>query len=366
MIRAWLAAVLRGKSPTWAFAPDQDLTAIVRAAHDEGVVALIHERLQDAAHGLDVPAELRERIASAARTKAVQSLEREAQTRRILARLEQAGLRVLLLKGSALAYWVYDSPYLRECADIDLLFATRADAEQAAALLVELGYRSKAIPGDLTIYEVTCVRGDDDSPSYLEADLHWGIGCTAMFAGCFDFDELDAGSLPLPRLGPTARGLGPVHAYLHSCIHRILEVRRGRANYLKWLFDLHLLAQRFSAEDWESLVTLSEQKGLCGTCLHGLQAAADAFGTRMPPTVVPRLVAGQRGEAIDVARMGSWVYIQRMTLRALPSHAARLRWWAQRLWPQSGYLDAYYEGEQGKLKAFGRYVKRGLGNLKSR
>ncbi len=58
----------------------------------------------------------------------------------ILALLEQAGIRPLVLKGLALAYQYYPDPALRPTSDIDLLLK-KSDILQALHVLARVGYR---------------------------------------------------------------------------------------------------------------------------------------------------------------------------------------------------------------------------------
>ena len=121
MVRDWLSAMLSGRQPTWPFADDIADESISNAANAEGVIALLHERISAADPSSGIPASFQTHIAQRARVKAQQCLMREAECRRLLVRLEQADIQVLLLKGSALAYWAYPSAHLLDCSDIDLL-----------------------------------------------------------------------------------------------------------------------------------------------------------------------------------------------------------------------------------------------------
>ncbi len=365
LIRSWLAAVMRGEGhggPALATVQCDDLSEILAAANEEGVVALIHERLQHQEFTACLPSELIALFADSARLKAVQSMMREAEARRILKRLDQEGLPVLLLKGSALAYSIYDSPHLRECSDIDFLFATRQAAKQASDAICEAGYIQPGIAGELATYEMTCYR-TRGSAAYLEADLHWGIGGSPVYADCFSFDGLLDASIPLPSLAPTARGLGLVHAYLHASMHRALNLWLGIGDRLKWLYDLHLIGERFTESEWEKLISICLEKKLCGTCLDGMQSAAELFHTSIPEGVRERLSQGTQSEPINMRRMRRWPYIQMMNLRALPGLKLKARWFRQRLIPSGGFLHHYYGKDQGRLLVLTRYLKKGFGHL---
>lgn len=345
MIRDWLAATLIGDSTGWALGDGFNPTQVLATAAAEGVVALLHERLLDPRMAA-MPAALREPLAVAARVKAAQSLVRENQCRLILARFAQAGLPVLLLKGSALAYWAYTSPYLRECSDIDLLFRSRGDVDRAVAILAELRYelRQKVLPGDLVCFEGTCVRGDG-----LEVDLHWRLSSTPLFAFRFDWTELEAAAIALPALALNARGLAPVPAFMHACMHRVQNMAAQRANVLKWLYDLALLARGFTPADWECLTALATARGLAGTCLDGIEAATACFGGVAPESVHRALAEAARAEIIDVRRMHQWWYIQRMSFHAFPEWRQRWRWLRQRVIPDPRYLrERYGQGSTGR------------------
>src|SRR5256885_8541101 len=74
------------------------------------------------------------RLAAAARTLAVDALSAEA-----IAALRDAGVRSILLKGPALARWLYDDGSLRAYGDCDLLVDPR-DVERAGQVLRRLGF----------------------------------------------------------------------------------------------------------------------------------------------------------------------------------------------------------------------------------
>lgn len=336
-----LAEILGGAGLTAGAAVDAD--DLMQVAMDEGVVALLHARLHAAGPAAVVPAALREGLARAAQVEAARSLYLENRCRQILACLATAQLPVLLLKGSALAYGAYAAPHLRKCGDIDLLVRSRAEVEQVLPLLAALGYHAReyALPGDLVCFEVTCVSAAD-APFPVEIDLHWRLSSTPMFAFRFDWNELSAQAIALPTLAPNARGLAPVHAYLHACMHRMQNRSNGVADRLKWLYDLDLLGRGFSASDWDRLATLAIERGLAGVCRNGVLASAARFGDVMPASVLARLAGAAPDEALDVARMDRWWYVQRMSLSAWPTLGLKLRWLRQRLVPDRAYLRERY------------------------
>ena len=339
---------------------DQAIAFLLGMARQEGVISLVDRGLQQ--QGDTVLPYLHEVFRDATRRIVGSALLRDAECRRALATLP-ADMPVLVLKGSALAYWLYPQPFLRECSDIDLLLPTRAHAEQAAERLGALGYAMHHQPDDLA-HELLCRRTLGNGMQ-IDLDVHWRLANAPVFAELFSFDELLAASMALPALGPNARGLEPVHAYLHACLHRALNVYTGIGDRLKWLYDLHLLAAHFQPGDWRALQVICEERRISGVCAEGIEAAAMAFGPVVPHSVLAALNAARPHDCIDARRLGEWRYMQWQNLAALPSWGTRLRWLWQSLSPPTGYLQELYGPERGRVSLLMERGKRAWQRLLS-
>jgi hypothetical protein len=362
-VETWLAAVLMEHQPAWPCAPGEGVEAVIDISNAEGVAALLQARLQ--ASGLVVPDALHVALDDLVRIKAAQSLYRQAHGRAILARLESAQIPVLVLKGSALAYWAYAAPHLRECSDIDLLFPDIGVARQAAEVIAPLGYTrlAAASAGDLVDFEMTCVRGT--AGERLEVDIHWHLSNAPVFAFRFGWAELWADSMPLPSLAPSARGLAPVPAFLHACMHRVQNIALGGPDRMKWLYDLVVLARGFGEAEWSAVAAQATARGLADTCADSLRAAEARFGAFAPAAVVDALMAAARREPMRVQRLRSWWYFQRMDWRAFPGTRMRWRWLRQRLLPDAAYLRERHGARGGVAGALWRRLLSGLRRLRN-
>lgn len=330
--RNLLAALLVGRLASWPSGPELAVDDVLAWLRHEGVLGLAELRLREGVVGVPEPFSLA--FAAAARDEKIRSLEQQVETRRVLARLHEAGIQVLLLKGSALAWWAWPAPHLRACVDVDLLFASRTVALAAADLLAEDGYVRRQHFGNAATREFLCRRVRAGHPQ-VDLDLHWDLSSAPMFRSRFAFGELMAASIPLPALASTARGLGPVHALLHACMHRLSDLSHGGGDNLKWLYDLHLLAPTHG----DVFATLAVERGLAGVCLDGLETAAALFGTPLPEAPLAVLHNAAAREPLDTGRLRSWSYAQRQNLRALPGWGERLRWAWECLWPSRHYRE---------------------------
>ena len=362
--RRWLAAMIAG-IPTPPIVDSSgngnagQADALLACAIEEGVVALVHQRLSE---GPSVSTRLRDTFAAAARDSAVASLLRETECRRVLAVLQTGQIPVLLMKGSALAWWLYPAAYLRECCDIDLLFSSRAHAMEAVRLLAAHGYVLNHRPDDLS-YELLCRR--EIGSMRFDLDMHWRLVNAPIFAEALCFEALHASSILLPRLAADARALGPVHAFMHACIHRAMNLTVGIGDGLKWLYDLHLLGQQLTTADWSALQQQCGEFGLSGICAAGIEAAADLFGTAVPPNVLRALQEASAHESLDIGRLHDWKYMQGRNLAALPSLSIRARWLWQRLFPPVGYLRELYGADRGVGSLWIQRIRHAIGRLRS-
>ena len=321
MVRQILAGIMGG-----VHYPPHELNslgdALLDGARDEGVEALVKHRL---AGQPGVNPQLTAHFAAPVRDRAVTAMLFEAEARRVLAVLGEAAIPLLLLKGSALAYWLYATPYLRDCADIDLLFRSRADAEHAAALLAPHGYELEHPASDLA-YEMPCYL-KREGVRRLELDMHWRLSNAPFLANTFAFEELLARSISVSRLGPHARGLSPPDALIHACMHRALNLFfEADGDRLKWLYDIHLLCASLASLEWTALLEACRGRGLHGICLDGIEAASAEFGTVVPAGMLDALSAGAASERLDAKRLRSWTYLHVLNLKALPNLRTRVRW----------------------------------------
>lgn len=340
--RSNLAGMMAGQDTTlWETTPEE----LFVAAQDEGVAALIAQKLSSANLPHHWPASFGDAAKEVAMAEAMTSMSFQAEARKILDLLAETGERVLILKGLSLAYWAYPYAHLRACGDIDLLLPSRLAAERLAKLLTALGFQQASSSGDLVAYELMCSRNMSDDWD-LEVDVHWRLNNSPQFANVLGFDELWAASIPLPKLHPAARGLGPAHAMLHASIHRALNMSFGMQDKLKWLFDFVMFERCFSQDDWSHLTTLARDRQLAGVTLNALEAASATFGINMPHEVLETLRLAARQEPLDAARLSDWRYMQAQTLRALPGLRPKLTWLWQRLFPSRDYMTYLY-GDKG-------------------
>ena len=249
----------------------------------------------------------------------------------MLRSLSAAGVRALLIKGTALAYSVYGAPWHRPRMDTDVLVSSEevAAAERA---LSEAGYqRSNAMTsGEFVSHQASFERVDPTGVSHV-IDLHWKIVNPQMLADSLPFDELWHDALPIAALDPSARMPSHPASLVLACIHRLAH-HQGH-DRLIWLEDIRLLGAQLDDAGWAALARLACERRVAGLCLDGLQQARDQLGATLPASVERALTAAAPSEpshrylegllnrrqvlASDLAALGSW----RARLRLIREHA---------------------------------------------
>lgn len=176
--------------------------------------------------------------------------------------LRADGIRAILLKGPAIAQWLYDQPWERDYNDIDLLVAPE-DHSRAGAILGGLGYRCNWLREQRGIAHHASVwtrRGLHPA----EVDLHWQVPLAGNGSGTWsvlstETEAMSIANTTIEALAPSARALWTVvHAVQHGA-------RSGKA-----MNDLERVLERADAETWSHAAELSRRLGVEGTFAVGL------------------------------------------------------------------------------------------------
>lgn len=335
-------------------------------AQAQGVTALLAAAVAKVLSAHPELTELHAALSVRNKREAMQEMLRSLNAREAIAALAEGDGRVLVLKGTALAYGLYPQPWQRVGCDVDLLVPDLAAAETAVDRLQARDFvlQTSVRPMQTAGYETAL---DKKGRHGFAVDLHWRIANRAQLAKALTFDELWVASIPLPDLHPAARGLGSLHALLHALLHRVTNFPSGDHDRLIWLFDIHLLAKSLDAAQWQSFLALCVERRIAAPCLDGLEASQLAFATVIPQAALESLRAAaaqehwQLGSALDQAAM------DRAHLAALPWRD-KMGWLRRKLFPSPEFMRYRYDA-RGPAKLFGAYIKRwwtGLARLFSR
>lgn len=264
---------------------------------DHGIGPLLHA-LPGRLEGLPPP--VADRVRQEARARAMWDLRHRQILRDLLADLAEREVECLVLKGSALAYTLYDPPSARPRGDTDLLIR-RDRREQARAALDRAGFACGTSEAGTLLQENWWVRLDDSSEHVI--DLHWATLNSPFLADVLPFDRLAGDAVAVPDLGDHARQPSPSDTLLLLACHWALNrsgtyhvedrVLLGRTRLIG-LYDVHLLTRAMTGQDWSMAVARAGGEGLSQVCRGLLAECRDLFGTPLPDAVMAQLAQAPR------------------------------------------------------------------------
>lgn len=342
-----LAAALRGDPVGWT--EEWEPGPIVERIAYHGITGLLNEQV---ARLGDWPAPAITYLRDQGRALAMWELRHQAVLGELIGALAEAGIRPLLLKGTALAYDLYPQSATRARGDSDLLVAS-GDLAGARRVLKRLGYAlqplDEGMADDLALQEVWsigCAAG-----TVHAIDLHWQLINAPALAGLLDFATCAVDPLPLPRLHAQAWAMRRPLTLLHSCIHRAMHLTspyfvNGMTYYggdrLIWASDIDRIASVLTEAEWQDVVDTAIRQGMAAVCSDGLALAERTLRTEIPGGVMASLAAvrGERGSAYLLGAgqaRRAWLDFQ-----AIPGAGRKLAYVAARSFPSAGFMRGKY------------------------
>ncbi len=351
----WLIAALGKQPQPW---PDVDISSELKTlALQNGVNCLLYFNLKQRSDWNELPEELRLQLMRDNRHEIAAELSRAHEIKTVLQLLHDAGIEVLLLKGTPLAYSLYPYPHLRSRCDTDLLFRHPDDAKRAWKILHARGYqRPNTISGQQVSQQFSCHRSASTGLP-LAFDLHWQTNNRPLLARALPPSELFDFSIPLPALGPSARTLSYSHALLLACVHRLAHKRENLHNRLIWLYDIYLMMQKKTQSDWQNVLHMTKEKKLSQALLDGLQTSGDYFGEKIPGSIQEELKKQGQGEYFTPESQSSRLRSELSRFKSLRGWKPRLLLLKEHLFPSPDYILKKYQTTNPLLLPW-LYIKR--------
>lgn len=284
----WPPSPARDEAVAAAAAGPVDWGLATRVAERHRVEGLVWNALRQAE--IAVPAEAGERLQAAAGRIARQNLLLAAESLRLAARLEEAGIRFLFVKGVALGALVYGSVGPKMGWDIDLLVPL-AEVEAAAVVLEAAGYRLDLPAGP---------GARETLPRFHE---YWKESVWKSADGTLTVElhtRLSDNPALLPEVGPdspvqlveVAKGkvlptLGPDELFAYLAVHGASSAWFR----LKWIADVAALLAAAPPAEIERLYRRSQQLGAGRASAQALLLCRRLFDTPLPTALAAELWA---------------------------------------------------------------------------
>lgn len=201
-----------------------------------------------------------------------------------LARLEQAGIETLLLKGAAVSVTAYHDTGVRWMADVDVLVRVEQAQRAHEILLGERWVPEDREPAPRTP-EPAVIRTRHscgyERPGALGLDLHW----RALWQ---PYDDADfwAAAEPIELAGVATRALCPADQLLQICVHGV----EWNPNGVHWLLDAaNVIDAAGERLDWDRLIAQASARRVSRPIAAALGYMRDGVGFPIPERVIERL-----------------------------------------------------------------------------
>lgn len=277
-----------------------------------------------------------------------------------------ADLSAVLFKGSALAYSLYPKPWLRPRSDSDILVKP-SDRPHVDSILRQLGYQKLfAIQGKYVSYQSTYGKALVGG-STINIDLHWQINNRQMFSNTFSVNQLIENGQQLSHFGnmPLRSKISipsAVDSLLIASVHRLGH--HANEERLAWLYDIHLLAQQMSNEQWQRLCQQATSKRISAITLDALTTCQQLLATNIDQTVLKpleRSAASAEPSRVFLNRELSERHFFWADVKSMPSLLAKFGFIRESILPAPDYVRQQMNtrwASLGYLKRFLRGLKR--------
>lgn len=197
---------------------------VLDLAQQHYVIPMLHRKLTARYADLQVPEPIQSLLRDAYRTSGVRNIRLLAQLTDILRRFREAGIDVVVMKGSHLAELVYEEVALRPMVDVDLL-VRRRDLGAATRLLRTRGYAGVGGTKELKHQDPidACMHLKPmRKPGGLIIELHYAIVIAERMKDV-DIEGLWSRAEKAAIGGAKAMVLASEDLLLHLCIHASLQ-----------------------------------------------------------------------------------------------------------------------------------------------
>jgi len=252
----YICSVLREETPLASEASLTEWSAFLEVLRAHWIIPFVYRKIGSLPPECHPPEPVTDEMRQAFLFSRVRSLHMEKQLREIIEAFQNEGLRVLVLRGPALAFSLYPDPAMRPSCDLDLLVIPE-DVIQARGILERSGYKclAKRFETSRDFFREECFIHQENPDNKFPVDLHWvHWELHPFFKGSeeVDIEDLFQRAWKVETSTLVFETLHPVDYLIHSAIHLVM-IHKNEMR-LSWIYDTALLAHHLQVpDDWETL-----------------------------------------------------------------------------------------------------------------
>lgn len=293
----------------------------------------------------------------------VQTFHLEEQLREVLAAFDKEGVRVLILKGPALARSVYPDTALRQGSDIDLLVMPEQMA-RSRVILEGMGYinQEKRFEVSKDFYCEEKFMPGQKLKNKRMIELHWDLHRFSGISQDVGVADLFHNAVKIISPPLTFEALHPIDALIHRALNNAFI--HDRDVRLSWIYDVVLLARSLAVpDDWDILQKRSIEWRARLAVEHALNLARIWCGLQLPREYGDFSTWPQPSETeTDAWRNATGRHERvsgyfRLHLSDASGFSEKIRFFIHLLFPSREYMKVKYPPSEGGL-LFLSYIRR--------
>lgn len=295
----------------------------------------------------------------------MQTLRAGRQAKRAIEALEAEGIRVLLLKGPALARTVYPAANMRQGSDIDLLIPYD-DMRRCERVMTELGYTCffrAAEHSPYTDHHQVFYPGTEGVGPF-GVEVHWKLDCGFGLLPDGFVDEVFSRSIRVEADDITFSTLSMEDHLLYQASH--MACQHCYATRLSWICDIAMLSEQIpDTAGWEDLLVLSVGRNCRLSLEAAVQMARFWTGLTLPPEVQDTALWPKPGTveeevwSLAMRRGESIPSSIRLRIRTIPDTRGKLWFLFRFVFPHPDAMY-HYRSREGRSGLLAAYVRRWL------
>ena len=276
---------------------------------------------------------------------------------RVFGHFAQANIPFALMKGTALAYSVFDSPAHRFRGDTDLLIPRELLAK-CRVELTRLGFERSTNFGDDPAFELQeswKIEQPDGSDHVI--DVHWQVLNAPSLRSVLPAQDCLDRAVPLPALSSSARRFSASDALLLACVHRAMHITapyivNGNLHYggdrILWLVDIDRLVRSFAPSDWDALLEVARSSEIAAVAFRGLSEAQEQIGTSVPDKVLAQLASPANSERHSAYLLEASNRKRAIAdLKSIKGAKLKIRFLLSRVFPSPDFMRSKYSALRG-------------------
>lgn len=273
-----LLSLMRDENVALPALPDREWDKLVQTLRSHQILPLVYSKIMSVPSSQQLPDETISLLKQEYFKSKISSIFVEQQLKEILDQFKKEGIRLIVMKGPALARSVYHDPALRPGSDIDILVHPD-QVLKARKAMESIGYVC-----DKKYFDISKKFNNEEvylhtsRKHYKIVEVHWNlyVSCSVEISQFFDR------AIQINYKDISFETLNPVDALLYNALHMIMH--HDKDVRLIWIYDTTLLARSLQyPSDWQMLQENSVLYGATRSIQVTLEMARLWTGLVLPP-----------------------------------------------------------------------------------